>query len=185
MKQRGFSLVELIVVLAVMAVLAGISVPVVVHQVGKAKKNATIREMAGLAKSLRAHAADVGFDPAKAKWGRFPAEVNRPGKYKPILGPQLETNETGSGWNAALAKGWNGPYVGLDQVQTDPDGKGNVTDIPSYQVDGWGRYYIYKNRVASGPGGERLVTLTSGGPDLNPKTDSDNITLIVYRGVSY
>ena len=43
MKNKGFSLVELIVVIAIMAILVGVAVPVYTSYIGKAKKNADIQ----------------------------------------------------------------------------------------------------------------------------------------------
>jgi len=191
MNQRfGFTLVEILVALAVMAVLAGISIPVTAHQLNKAKTNSTRKEMSGIGESIRAYATDVGFDPGAVIWGRFPAEVKGPGKYKTILGLELLESPAGSAWNAALRKGWNGPYVSPDQVRTSPDGQAAESNVLSYQVDGWGRYYVYRNRNAAGKkvkktDTEREITLISGGSDRNPSTAADNITVIVYRGAIY
>ena len=186
-RERGLTLVELIVALAVMAILGGISVPVVTRQLEKSKISSTRQEMSDLGKSLRAYASDVGFDPSAVTWGRFPAEATGSGAYRTILGSDLEVNSTGTTWNAALRKGWNGPYISPERVKTDPDGRGTEADLPGYQIDGWGRYYVYRNRNASGgrvrwSDAERVVTLISGGPDRNPSTVSDNITLVVYQG---
>ncbi len=188
--RRGLTMAELIVVLAVMAVLAGVALPVTIHQVGKAKVSSTRHEIADLAESIRAYAKDVGYDPAQVRWGRFPAEAPGAGRYRTILGTDLEENLTGSGWNAALRRGWNGPYVSSERTQTDPDGRGTESAIEAYRVDGWGRYYVYMNRNATGgrvrlTDSERVVTLTSGGPDRDPRTDDDNINVIVYRGPIY
>ncbi|MEZ4649101.1 MAG: prepilin-type N-terminal cleavage/methylation domain-containing protein [Candidatus Eisenbacteria bacterium] len=186
--ERGLTMIEIIVVLAVMAVLAGISVPVATRQLEKSKIHATRQEMSDLSKSLRAYGSDVGFDPSDVRWGRFPAETAGTGAYRTILGTDLEVNATGTTWNPALRKGWNGPYISPERVRADPDGQGSEANVPGYQVDGWGRYYVYRNRNASGGrvrngDVERVVTLTSGGPDRDPSTASDNITLVVYRGM--
>lgn len=186
-RQLGLTMIELLVTLAVLAVLSGIAVPVVTHQLEKSKANSTRSEMGNLGKALRAYASDVGFDPNDVVAGRFPPEVPGPGRYRTILGADLEINQTGSGWNAALHKGWNGPYVSPERIHCDPSGDGSETDVAAYLVDGWGRYYIYLNRNPQGrrvrsSDSERVITLVSGGPDRDPRTTADNTTLVVYRG---
>lgn len=190
MRRAAFTMVELLVALAVLAVLAGVAVPVTMQQLGKAKRQSTRSEMDHVAEAIRAYAADRGYDPKSPRWGRFPPEVKGKGKYATILGPDLEVDASGAGWHPVLRKGWNGPYITSERTRTDADGKGAALDVAAYQVDGWGRYYIYRNRNGSGSAvkksdAERVVTLTSGGPDRDPSTAADNVVLTIYRGPIY
>lgn len=188
--ERAFTLIEVLVAAAILAVLAGVAVPVATGISRKAKVAATKSEMASLAKALRAHGTDVGFDPKKVAWGRFPAEVKGKRAYATILGADLDEDAAGIGWDPVARSGWNGPYMSSDLVSADADGDGKDETIRSYQADAWGRYYVYTNRDGNGKPVKtgaplRVVRLLSGGPDLDPATAADNIELSVYKGKIY
>ena len=188
--RAGFTLIEVLVAAAILAVLAGVSIPVVAAISRKAKVAATKSEMAGVAKALRTYAKDVGFKPSRVKWGRFPPEARGKGKYKTILGLDLEKDTGGVGWDPVARRGWNGPYLAGETTSADADGDGRPETVRDYQVDAWGRYYIYLNRDDGGhfvgkKDKTRVVRLVSGGPDHDPGTAGDNIELTVFRGPIY
>ncbi len=95
----GFTLVELLVVLAILTLLAGLVGPRVLGQLGGAKAKTAAVQIADIEKALELFKLDVG---------RFP------------------TTEEGLG---ALAKrpgtvgGWNGPYLKGEGVPADPWGR--------------------------------------------------------------
>jgi prepilin-type N-terminal cleavage/methylation domain-containing protein len=186
----GMTMVELIVAVAIIAVLAGVSIPVTQGLMRKAKVSATKSEMSSLSKSILTHAKDVGYKPARVQWGRFPSEASGSGSYTPILSVGLEEDTFSVGWDPVTRRGWNGPYVTSEVVTGDANGDGTEDTALSYQVDAWGRYYIYKNRDGNGNSvglndDERVITLTSGGSDVDPTTTDDNITLVIFRGPVY
>lgn len=188
--RTGLTLIELVVAAAVLAVLAGISVPVTGHILRASREAATKREMAALAEALRAYAQDRPFAPDRLRWGRFPPEAPGSGAYATILGLDLEEDLQGLGWDLQFMQGWNGPYIRSDAAIVDPDGGGVTRTVRSHQVDAWGRYYVYRNRNASGGfvsrvNDERVVTLVSGGPDRDPATPGDNLEIVVHRGKAY
>ena len=183
----GFTMIELIVAVTILVILAGASVPVYNAVSRKARVGATKSEMSHIAEALRAYARDVGFAPDRLKWGRFPPEATGKGKYPTILGMDLEEDKGKFGWDPVLRKGWNGPYLAGEVETTDADGDGKPEAVRSYQVDAWGRYYIYTNRDEKGKfvGAKskmRIVRLVSGGPDRNPSTGEDNIELTIFQG---
>lgn len=186
----GMTLVELLVAVAVLAILAGAAVPVSGRIMRTTREAAAKREMAAIAEALRAYAQDRAFSPDHMRWGRFPPEVSGTGAYETILGRDLEEDLHRVGWDLRLMQGWNGPYIRSDAVTADAGGDGSAQTVRGHQVDPWGRYYIYRNRHASGGfvssvSDERVVTLLSGGPDRDPRTSSDNIETVVYRGKAY
>lgn len=186
----GLTLVELVVIVAVLAVLAGVSLPVASSVMRKARTDSTKTEMADLAKAIRGYAADVGFDPQHVTWGRFLPEEKGQGKYTTILGLGLESDLNGCGWNPVLKKGWNGPYVNAVNETTDADGDGMPESVRGYQVDAWGRYYLYRNRNDKGKkvtqkDTVRVVEIVSGGPDRDLKTAADNLEVQVFAGPIY
>jgi prepilin-type N-terminal cleavage/methylation domain-containing protein len=181
--RAGFTLVEVLVAVAILALLAGAAIPVTTKVLRDGRISATKQEMAGLAKAIRAYGTDYGHAPSRLTWGRFPAEYPGGGAYPTILGLDLEQDVAGVGWDMAYRRGWNGPYIQGEDVTTDAAGLGTPVTVRSYQVDAWDRYYIYQNQ--GGTGTERTVTLLSGGPDRNPATAGDNLQVTVFRGPTY
>jgi prepilin-type N-terminal cleavage/methylation domain-containing protein len=179
----GFTLTEVLVAVAILALLAGAAVPVTGKVLRAGRVSATKQEMAGLAKAIRAYGTDYGYSPARVKWGRFPPENLGGGAYPTVLGRELEEDVNGVGWDMAYRRGWNGPYIQGEDVTADAAGLGASVTVRSYQVDAWDRYYIYRNEGEAGP--ERTVTLLSGGPDRDPSTDPDNLVVTVFRGPTY
>jgi len=87
--EAGFTLMELVVALAIVAIMAGTIAPMAYNQVKRARKDATLRELDTLTDGLLAFYEDTG---------RFPTE--------------------GEGLGALVGdpgvNGWQGPYVGDD-----------------------------------------------------------------------
>ena len=118
-KISGFTLVELLVVLAILGMLAALVGPQVLNQLGGAKSKSAAIQIRDFEQALEHYKLDVG---------RFPG-----------------SNE---GLNALVrqpssAKGWNGPYLKKDDVPMDPWGNpyqyrvsGSTIDISSYGADG-------------------------------------------------
>ena len=118
-KISGFTLVELLVVLAILGMLAALVGPQVLNQLGGAKSKSAAIQIRDFEQALELYKLDVG---------RFPS-----------------SNE---GLNALVrqpssAKGWNGPYLKKDEVPMDPWGNpyqyrvsGSTIDISSYGADG-------------------------------------------------
>ena len=118
-KISGFTLVELLVVLAILGMLAALVGPQVLNQLGGAKSKSAAIQIRDFEQALELYKLDVG---------RFPG-----------------SNE---GLNALVrqpssAKGWNGPYLKKDEVPMDPWGNpyqyrvsGSTIDISSYGADG-------------------------------------------------
>lgn len=95
----GFTLVELLVVLAILTLLAGLVGPRVLGQLGGAKAKSAAVQIADLDKALELYKLDVG---------RFPA--NEEG---------LEALNK----KPATAAGWSGPYLKGSSVPVDPWGR--------------------------------------------------------------
>ena len=187
--KRGFTMVELVAVVAILLLLAGISVPVGSRLLSKGAIQSTRTEEANVGKALVAYAQDFHYDGA-VTWGRFPAETNVGGGAATGLGTDLESDLAAQGWNAVLRQGWNGPYITAQAITTDGDGNGTTETLRTYQVDAWGRYYRYLNRKSNGgfvtsPSDTRVVQLVSGGPDRNFATAGDNLVYQVYSGRAY
>lgn len=190
MRRQGFTMIEIVVAVAVVLVLASVAMPVTTRTLRKGAISATKSELAAVGKALLAYAGDYRLTASDVKWGRFPAEQTGLGGASTVLGSDLESDLAGQGWNPVLRQGWNGPYLTAQPERCDADGDGTVDVVRSFQVDAWGRYYRYRNRT---PGGgfvtsmsdTRVVTVESGGPDRNLATAGDNVVYEVYTGRAY
>ena len=93
---EGFSLVELLVVLTIMALLTGIVATTVIDYLAGARVNTAKTQMKTFASSLKLYKLDVG---------QYPVE-------KDGLLSLIE--------NAGNQKRWNGPYIDAKKIPLDP-----------------------------------------------------------------
>ncbi|BAO91250.1 type II secretion system major pseudopilin GspG [Caballeronia cordobensis] len=121
LRQRGFTLLELLVVLLIIALLAGYVGPKLFGEVGKARSKTAASQMKGIESALDRYRLDTGHYPA--------TEAGL---------PALMTNVGNSA-------GWDGPYMS-SQIPNDPWGKpyiyrspgenGKDYDLMTYGADG-------------------------------------------------
>lgn len=94
--QRGFTLVELLVVLAILGLLMGLVGPQVLNRLGGAKTDTAALQIRDLEQSLELYKLDVG---------RYPTTDQ--GLQALVAAPQGVV-------------GWNGPYLKKSEVPLDP-----------------------------------------------------------------
>jgi general secretion pathway protein G len=107
-KQSGFTLLELLVVLMIIALLAGFVGPKVFSNVDSAKEKTAMRQMRSLADALAQYRLDVGTYPSESE------------------GLNALTEQPSS------APNWNGPYLS-QQVPADPWGNAYQWHNPTRQ----------------------------------------------------
>lgn len=116
---NGFTLVELLVVLAILGMLAALVGPQVLNQLGGAKSKSAAIQISDLEQALELYKLDVG---------KFPS--NEQGLNALVRQPSGAT-------------GWNGPYLKKGELPDDPWGNpyeyryaGGMLEIISYGADG-------------------------------------------------
>jgi prepilin-type N-terminal cleavage/methylation domain-containing protein len=136
--QRGFTLIELVIIIVVLGIIAGFAVPRFSDLASNSKETATLDEMNSLKKAI------IG-NPAALAGGEyidrgFEGDVGYPPTNLLDLAAKPDSL---AAYNKLTRLGWNGPYV---------DSSGGA-----YLADAWGTTYIY-DRI-----GRRIVS--AGGPD--------------------
>ncbi len=110
-RDAGFTLVELLVVLAILGLLAGLVGPRVLGQLGGAKSKTAAVQVKDLEHAAELFKLDVGRFPTAAEG--LEGLVSRPGS----------------------APGWNGPYLKKGGVPQDPWGKPYFYEVPGKRGD--------------------------------------------------
>src|SRR5690348_14410210 len=107
LRQRGFTLLELLVVLAILGLLVGLVAPAALRQLGSAKEKIAHQSIDRLGTVLDMYKLDVGTYPTTEQG--LQSLVTRP----------------------AGVTGWNGPYLKGDKVPEDPWGRSYLYRSPS------------------------------------------------------
>ena len=137
--QRGFTLIELVIIIVILGILAAVAVPKFTNITEGSKVNATRHEMNALKRAIignptvtaggeyvdRGFEGDVGFPPSQ-------------------LADLITKPDSVAAYNRLSRLGWNGPYID----QSDDN----------YLYDAWGNLYVYQ------PGNRRIIS-TGGGID--------------------
>jgi general secretion pathway protein G len=106
-KQLGFTLLELLVVLAILGLLIGLVAPAALRQLGSAKEKVAHQSIERLAGVLDIYKLDVGIYPTTEQG--LQALITRP---------------------SGVTR-WNGPYVKGERVPEDPWGRPFIYRSPS------------------------------------------------------
>lgn len=134
---RGFTLVELLVVMVIVGLLAAIVAPMVYQHVSPAKHTAVRGQMDSFMTALDNFYVDVGRFPT-TKEG-LEALRFKPAGAKGWRGPYLRRNVPNDPWGNAFIyrePGLNGPYDILSLGADGRDGgEGEAADLISWQVE--------------------------------------------------
>jgi general secretion pathway protein G len=123
--EAGFSLIELLVVLAILGLLIGLVAPPIIHYFGRAKTDVAKVQINELESALDLYRLDLGRYPTQSEG--LQALVEKP---------------------AGLDR-WQGPYLKLTKVPLDPWGHAYRYRIPGEH----GEYDLYSLGADDAPGG--------------------------------
>lgn len=165
--QAAFTLIELLTVIAIIGVLAGITFGVVKGVQNRAAISQARTELATLAQALEAY---------KRQYGDYP-QTGQSAVTDPSTADPTTTSVEGRLFNALLGK--VGPR--LDAIQgkqfleaskftlknTNLPTPGNDTSVANGFVDPWGQVYVYHYRTRTAPGDwvNSSYILATAGPD--------------------
>lgn len=131
--ERGFTLVELLVVLVILGLLAAFAAPRVIKYLGRAKVDAAAAQLQNIAGTLDLYRLEVGHYPS-AEQG-LEALVTRP--------PGVDS--------------WNGPYIKKREMLIDPWGAPYHYRFPGEHGD-FDLYSLGADGAEGGEGEDRDIT---------------------------
>ena len=129
-RERGFTLIEILVVLAIIGLIAAIAAPQVFNRLGGAKSDST---------KVQIEALSTGVDLYRLEVGRLPESL-----YALVNKPAAEDR-------------WNGPYLRKSVVPKDPWGREFVYKAPGEHGD-FDLYSLGADGADGGEGEDRDVT---------------------------
>lgn len=142
-REAGFTLVELVIILVVLGIIAGVAIPKFGNLTNSSKITATKKEMLALKRAI------VG-DPSVVAGGQlvdrgFEGDV---GFVPSSLSDLAIKPDSIPSYNKLTRLGWNGAYI---------DSSGG-----DYLRDAWGALYVYdpNNRTIKSVGGNDTITVT-------------------------
>ncbi|HEY5315080.1 MAG TPA: prepilin-type N-terminal cleavage/methylation domain-containing protein [Pirellulales bacterium] len=181
-RRAGFTLVEMLVVLAILAITTTIAVQSLVPVASEARYEATVQTLAAIRNSIvcTSTAADgtVTLSGLFPDTGILPFTSDTSLRYavdnfnNPLAAAQpwainFESPTAqplafaGATIDTQMFAGWNGPYVRPGQGQSDA-------------LDGWGRPFVFPTSLAT----DGSYTVGSAGADGQPNTSDDVFTVI-------
>lgn len=158
---KGFTLLEIIVVLAIVGILAGVTATMGFSLLNRAREKATFEEIKEIYKAIMGN-PELGTFGFVGDMGRLPDDLTELVDKTGQPDYDIKSTMDGTEDNNGIKWGWNGPYL---NIGVDPE---------SYNNDAWGNPYAYNNITGK---------ITSNGTDDTPDT-SDDITYPPYE-VSY
>lgn len=164
-RSRAFSLIELVVVVSILVLLAGVLIPVVSNEMQKAMVGKATTDMKTLAEAYNRHFIHTGFWPTAAKNENFANAKN-------FAFTSMDVLYT----NAHNRKNWAGPYLGAGVV-TNGAWQVAANSPNGWQgfVDPWGnpyRMFYFPKGGAMGPFGG-IAVMSYGKNATSDSLDAD------------
>ncbi|MCX2977564.1 type II secretion system major pseudopilin GspG [Candidatus Marimicrobium litorale] len=132
--QKGFTLMELLVVLAILGLLMGLVGPQVLNQLGGAKTKTAALQIADLEQTLEMYKLDIGRFPTTEQG--LDALVNKPAGVVGWNGPYLKSDVPLDPWNGTYVYTYPGEHGDFDILTLGqdgaPGGDGENADVSSW-----------------------------------------------------
>lgn len=128
--RKGFTLVEVLVILAILAALAAVLVPTVSNQVRKADVGRVTGDLTNLRSGVEAFLVNVHRYPGDIEDLVYPVAANDAG---------TDADVSGSAYTTGLASKWEGPYVDrviVDEGSLETGFGGEIQDNFTSTTDG-------------------------------------------------
>lgn len=178
--QKGFTILEITIVAAVVAILAAILTPIAVNMMDKADITRAQVDINAIITAIENFRSDTKEYPTRrangnTSWVRvlytgenwpggatFAPGVNYGNNRRDRVWNHfiINGNNRYPAWNNVTLIGWHGPY--LDSDKLDP----------------WGHPYIIATRAFNSPGTTYYVWILSAGPNGQFQTDDQNTTVL-------
>jgi len=198
MKKKGFTVIELLVVMVIIAFLAGILLPVIRKARSKAQIDKAKSEMANLAGIMSAVKMDTGY---YVRLADFPTPVPNSGSRTVIAYWDNQENKDSTSSESELTidqqndHHWDGPYITYQPTMKytsnngslprcignasgsgsgwDENGDGELDNPPPYgtPLDPWGHPYLVAYNE-----NEKVMIIYSAGPNGKLETKAGNAT---------
>ena len=159
---RAFTLIELVVVVSILVLLAGVLIPVVKNEMDKAMVGKSLTDMKVLSEAYNRYYVHTGYWPTKAKTETFATTTSFQFTTMPCLYTNVHTR-----------KNWNGPYLNAGtMVNNSWQVATKTSNVWSGFVDPWGtpyELYQFAKNAQMGPFGG--LAIISYGSNLKKETD--------------
>lgn len=131
-KQSGFTLIELMIVVIIMAALAGMVLPRLLDRADDAKINISKGEIASITMALKFYKLDNGVYPGQQDGG-LDALMTKPASAKNWKGPYLE-KDPNDPWKRSYKYKYRGDHnpTGFDLWSTGPDESNSEDDVNNW-----------------------------------------------------
>lgn len=181
---RGFTLMEMVVVLAVIAILAAILTPIINSYVERARLNSARSDVKNIAAAFVQFNTDAKFWPIYKTAADAPNNANATLNVWDFMGSEgNNATLTGAGWSAlstttgALSDFLNTNFYGLNAAPVTGGGPSQpVYRGPYLELgpDPWGsRYYVTSKWLKPGSNQDKAAFVVSPGPNATIDTAYD------------
>ncbi len=167
-KRRGLTLLELVVVLVILAALAGLAVPLIGQLAGDSRADVTRQSLV----EIRNVIANMYWDdmgkrlPRPGTAGLGGGRRDHPQMRYLFLNPDANPEDTVRTYDPAYRLGWRGPYL-MNPGGRFPVPNGNFTDSYGLEgdpavLDGWGKPIVIQNPGMTGDGSQDVRLVSAG-----------------------